>query len=70
MVRVSDLEPELGLWGRKLTLCSLLLPLHLSFQEGMTPAVGRMSRNPATKISLRRLPNCLYLHLYGGILDS
>lgn len=40
-VRVSDLEPELGLWGRELILCSFLLPLHLSFQEGMTPTVGR-----------------------------
>lgn len=40
-VRVSDLEPELGLWGTELILRTFLLPLHLSFQEGMTPTVGR-----------------------------
>ena len=40
VVRVSDLEPELGLWDRELILCCLLLPPHLSFQEGMTPTVG------------------------------
>lgn len=36
----SDLEPELGLWGMDLILHSLLLPLHLPFQEGITPTVG------------------------------